>query len=207
MALALVPKERAGGGSGDGVAKFSAEEIFVHGRRLGINPVFEPDLLWIAEQALGAPLPPHWLEHVTPAGDVYFANSLTRVTSWDHPLEDEFRALAESVRQRKRQQAAAVSAAAADARDEDEDDEDGRSERSYEDDTEYDESEFESSRGTSLGTSFGTSLGQSQSFRRGWGGGSEGDSLNASRKRVALPAMGAVGFVRDPRLAGGGPIK
>ena len=69
---------------------------------------------WIAEQALGAPLPPqHWLEHVTPAGDVYFANSLTGVTSWDHPLEDEFRALAESVRQRKRQQRAATDSAAA----------------------------------------------------------------------------------------------
>ena len=59
----------------------------MYGRHLGINPVFEPDLLWIAEQALGAPLPPNWVEHATPGGDVYFANSLTGVTSWDHPLE------------------------------------------------------------------------------------------------------------------------
>ena len=86
---------------------FTAEEIMTYGRHLGLDPVFEPDLLWIAEQALGAPLPANWKEHVTPAGDVYFANSLTGVTSWDHPLEDEFRALAESVRQRKRLRAAA----------------------------------------------------------------------------------------------------
>jgi hypothetical protein len=30
-----------------------AEEIMKYSRHLGINPVFEPDLLWIAEQALG----------------------------------------------------------------------------------------------------------------------------------------------------------
>jgi hypothetical protein len=161
------------------------------------------------------------------AGDVYFANSLTGVTSWDHPLEDEFRALAESVRQRKKERAAADAAAAAEVgrgrktKEAQEDDAaDGRSERSYGDDTEYEESDFESSVGTSLGTSFGTSmgtsfgtsLGQSQSFRRAAGGGvggvggggvagvGGGGALDVSAKRgklgKLLPAAGAVGYAR-----------
>jgi hypothetical protein len=65
LSLALVPQDGAGGAKQK--QSFSADEIMTYGRHLGINPVFEPDLLWIAEQALGAPLPPNWLEHATPA--------------------------------------------------------------------------------------------------------------------------------------------
>ena len=200
-ALALIPEKRSD--SGDGLEAYSAEEIMAHGRQLGIDPVFEPDLLWIAEQALGAPLPQHWTKHVTPAGDVYFANRLTGVTSWDHPLEDEFRALAQSVRQRKRQQAVSgtkgVDSRLTREEEEEEDEEEGTE---YEDDSEFGSSmgtSLGNSLGTSLGTSFGTSMGRSQSFRRGMGG-SVGHMYADAREK--LPSTGTVGFVGDPRLAG-----
>lgn len=72
LSLALVTEEGGGGGGRDedprsSARRFSAEELMTYGRHLGINPVFEPDLLWIAEQALGAPLPSNWSERVTPA--------------------------------------------------------------------------------------------------------------------------------------------
>jgi hypothetical protein len=80
LTLARVPEADSSRASdGDGAAAesdslqrapspstFSAEDIARYGRHLGIDPVFEPDLLWIAEQALGAPLAPNWTERTTP---------------------------------------------------------------------------------------------------------------------------------------------
>eukprot|EP00898_Chlorokybus_atmophyticus_P001626 jgi/Chlat1/2464/Chrsp171S02353 len=60
--------------------------------KLGLDPVRDPDLLWIAEQALRAPLPAAWEEFDDDHGRVYFHNTLTGVTTWAHPLEDHFRA-------------------------------------------------------------------------------------------------------------------
>jgi hypothetical protein len=71
----------------------TAAEMASYARHLGIDPAYEPDLLWIAEQAYDAPAPDHWEEYVDASGNIYYFNTLTGVSSWTHPLEDQFRAL------------------------------------------------------------------------------------------------------------------
>jgi hypothetical protein len=51
----------------------------------------DEQFLWIAEQALLAPLPPQWCEVLTENGATAFKNTLTGVVTWTHPLEDQFR--------------------------------------------------------------------------------------------------------------------
>jgi len=71
----------------------SAEELTQYARYLGMDPVFDADLLWIAEQAYYAPLPANWQEAADADGNIYYFNSMTGVTTWSHPLEDHFRSL------------------------------------------------------------------------------------------------------------------
>jgi len=52
-----------------------------------MDPVVDGDLLWIAEQALEAPLPSEWTEHHDSADRVFYYNVQTHASSWTHPLE------------------------------------------------------------------------------------------------------------------------
>mmetsp|Transcript_48591 Transcript_48591/g.113785 ORF Transcript_48591/g.113785 Transcript_48591/m.113785 type:complete len:526 (+) Transcript_48591:167-1744(+) len=66
-------------------------ELTAWARYLGIDPSGHPDLVWIAYEALKAPLPPEWSEHYDSDGRVYYFNMTTRVSSWTHPLEEVHR--------------------------------------------------------------------------------------------------------------------
>jgi hypothetical protein len=48
-------------------------------RYLGIDAEAEAEWLWIAEEALGAPLPAGWEEHRTAEGDVYYFDTTAKV--------------------------------------------------------------------------------------------------------------------------------
>lgn len=74
-----------GGGHANGPAP-TADEIFEAARYLGIDPIGEPQYLWIAEEMLTAPLPDGWTEHTDAEGNVYFYNNSTGESVWDHPL-------------------------------------------------------------------------------------------------------------------------
>lgn len=56
-----------------GEAPYGSEEVNDYARYLGIDPT-STHLVWIAEEALHAPLPPHWSSHRDDAGDVYFVS-------------------------------------------------------------------------------------------------------------------------------------
>mmetsp|Transcript_18787 Transcript_18787/g.52341 ORF Transcript_18787/g.52341 Transcript_18787/m.52341 type:complete len:703 (+) Transcript_18787:453-2561(+) len=58
-------------------AKPSAQELTQYARYLGINPVYDSDLLWIAEQAYDAPLPANWAEAQDQDGNIYYYNTVT----------------------------------------------------------------------------------------------------------------------------------
>ena len=60
---------------------------------LGLHPVRDAALLWVAEEAARAPLPPGWALARDPAGEAYYANDATGQSSREHPRDDEFRAL------------------------------------------------------------------------------------------------------------------
>ncbi|CAK0888051.1 unnamed protein product, partial [Prorocentrum cordatum] len=60
-------------------------------RGLGLDPLAEPDLLWAADGAFNAELPPGWSEHQDGQGRVYFHNASSGESTWRHPHEDRFR--------------------------------------------------------------------------------------------------------------------
>merc|ERR1712118_435537 len=71
--------------------KPSGPELIAYARYLGIDPVVDHDLLWIAEEALAAPLPAEWTEHFDSSDRVFYYNAATHVSSWTHPLEHVYR--------------------------------------------------------------------------------------------------------------------
>jgi len=73
-------------GQADGGPRFNA-----YARYLGIDPVSEQDLLWVARCALHAPLPEGWTQHYDGFGRVFFYDSRSSRSSWTHPLEQEHR--------------------------------------------------------------------------------------------------------------------
>lgn len=66
-------------------------ELIAYARYLGIDPVVDGDLMWIADEALSAPLPSEWTEHHDNADRVFYYNVQTQASSWTHPLEQPHR--------------------------------------------------------------------------------------------------------------------
>lgn len=62
-------------------------ELIAYARYLGIDPIADGDLMWIADEALNAPLPCEWTEHHDSADRVFYYNVQTHGSSWVHPLE------------------------------------------------------------------------------------------------------------------------
>lgn len=62
-------------------------EKVAYARYLGIDPIADADLMWIADEALNAPLPSEWTEHHDSADRVFYYNVQTHASSWTHPLE------------------------------------------------------------------------------------------------------------------------
>lgn len=66
-------------------------EMLQYIKGLGIDPIHESELLWIAEEAYNAKLPPSWGEHQDDRGRIYFHNSATGISAWQHPMDDLYR--------------------------------------------------------------------------------------------------------------------
>ena len=47
--------------------------------------------MWIARQALETPIPSPWIECQTDGGDVYFYNTRTKESIWDHPFDSYYK--------------------------------------------------------------------------------------------------------------------
>lgn len=76
-------------------------EIAEYAVWLGIDPIADEDLLWIAQQAYFAPVPQPWSEHADSMGNVYYYNKGTKESTWAHPLESQYMALAAKSLQEK----------------------------------------------------------------------------------------------------------
>eukprot|EP01052_Picozoa_sp_SAG31_P001078 SAG31_NODE_34_length_31842_cov_31.677850_34_plen_901_part_00 len=77
---------------GAAAESYRPEEIADYARYLEIDKTDE-HLTWIAEEALHAPLPPHWSSHRDDAGDVYFYCGKLDKSSYEHPLDNYYRLL------------------------------------------------------------------------------------------------------------------
>jgi len=74
------------------------KEVVSMAEYLGIRPLSESHLLWIAVDALKAPLPISWIAQSDASGRTFFYNHVTRESSWDHPLDPYFRNMRDKYR-------------------------------------------------------------------------------------------------------------
>ena len=65
------------------------KEIDEYAQWLGMDPVEDKELMWIAKEGLKAPLPPSWKPCKTPEGELYYFNFSTGESEWDHPCDGE----------------------------------------------------------------------------------------------------------------------
>ena len=79
-------------------------ELMAMARYLGLHCLRDYDLLWIAEEALGTPLPPQWEEHVDENGNPFYYNSETDESTREHPSDERFFELVRQERRSDRKQ-------------------------------------------------------------------------------------------------------
>ena len=90
--------DMAGGGAG--VAEVVGEdyeptdqEIQEYCEWLNMDPVAERSLIWIAREALKAPLPENWKMCYTDDREIYYFNMRTGESIWDHPMDAFYKSL------------------------------------------------------------------------------------------------------------------
>lgn len=75
------------------------EELISMCEYLGIRVLSEPNMVWIAADALKAPLPISWTAQRDANGRTYFYNHLSNQSKLEHPLDPHFRKLRDRYRQ------------------------------------------------------------------------------------------------------------
>lgn len=68
---------------------------------LGMDPVKDANLFWIAEQSWKAKLPDDWMECQTEEGHVYYYNLRDEQSIWEHPTLNHYKELYQKVKQQK----------------------------------------------------------------------------------------------------------
>jgi hypothetical protein len=68
---------------------------------IGMDPLKDQKLFWIAEQSLKAKLPEEWIECQTDEGQVYYYNLRNEDSTWEHPSLDHYRGLYEKVKKQQ----------------------------------------------------------------------------------------------------------
>ena len=77
------------------------EEIEDYAVYLGIDLVEDSDLVYIAEWAINAPLPEGWSEHVDEEGHEFYFNTMTNVSTYEHPLDEQYRTYYRQMKEQK----------------------------------------------------------------------------------------------------------
>ncbi|XP_021526849.2 centrosomal protein of 164 kDa isoform X4 [Aotus nancymaae] len=71
----------------------SEQEILEFAREIGIDPIKEPELMWLAREGIVAPLPVEWKPCQNVTGDIYYFNFANGQSMWDHPCDEHYRNL------------------------------------------------------------------------------------------------------------------
>lgn len=74
------------------------EDIHLYAQHLGIVLPDEQDLLWIAQAGLEVSLPPPWCPVEDSQGRIYYYNSVTKETKWEHPLDSYYKTMVKKER-------------------------------------------------------------------------------------------------------------
>lgn len=67
------------------------EELVEYATWLGMDLIKHKNLLWIAKEALIAPLPNDWKPCLTEEDEIYYFNFTTGRSIWDHPCDEYYR--------------------------------------------------------------------------------------------------------------------
>ena len=67
------------------------EAIKEHGIYLGMTFPEDNELLWIAKASLEQELPPYWIEGKTKDNRIFYSNSKTKESAWEHPCDELYR--------------------------------------------------------------------------------------------------------------------
>ncbi|KAL0224949.1 hypothetical protein RCL1_002861 [Eukaryota sp. TZLM3-RCL] len=79
-----------------------ADEILAYAKFLGMDLEEDKDLLWIAEEGLSAPLPAGWTSYEHDDA-VYYYNTATKESVWEHPLDDFYKEKYQKEKEKKKQ--------------------------------------------------------------------------------------------------------
>jgi hypothetical protein len=79
------------------------EEIQEYAEYLGIDLEEDKDLLYIARDGLRAPLPEPWKACRTQEGEIYYYNTDTSLSRWEHPLDEFYRKQYQTLKAQKSQ--------------------------------------------------------------------------------------------------------
>ncbi|XP_019503029.1 PREDICTED: centrosomal protein of 164 kDa isoform X19 [Hipposideros armiger] len=71
----------------------SEQEVLQFAREIGIDPVKEPELMWLAREGIVASLPEEWKPCQDITGEVYYFNFANGQSMWDHPCDEHYRNL------------------------------------------------------------------------------------------------------------------
>ncbi|KAH8273270.1 hypothetical protein KR018_001662, partial [Drosophila ironensis] len=78
----------------------SSEEINEYAKLIGIEPLKEKHLLYLAKEGLMAALPQDWkICYSEEKSGHYYHNTRTKQSQWDHPLDEEYRNLVRHMRE------------------------------------------------------------------------------------------------------------
>lgn len=77
------------------------QEIFEYAQSIGIDPIKERDLLFIAREGIVAPLPPDWKPCQDATEEIYYFNFQTGESVWDHPCDEYYRNMVIEERRRR----------------------------------------------------------------------------------------------------------
>ncbi|KXZ45827.1 hypothetical protein GPECTOR_50g621 [Gonium pectorale] len=80
------------------------DEIIAYGKYLGMDVAEDADLLYIAEWALTAPLPEGWTVHLDGEGNEFFYNAATNASTYEHPMDEHYRAYYRKMKEQKQLQ-------------------------------------------------------------------------------------------------------
>ncbi|XP_066228686.1 centrosomal protein of 164 kDa isoform X5 [Saccopteryx leptura] len=69
------------------------QEILEFAQEIGIDPVKEPELMWLAREGIKVPLPVDWKVCQDITGDIYYFNFANGQSTWDHPCDEHYRNL------------------------------------------------------------------------------------------------------------------
>jgi len=72
-------------------SELAEDEVYEYAEWLGMDPEADTDLLWIAREGLEAPLSSPWMACQTSDREVFYFNSETGQSMWEHPVDEEQR--------------------------------------------------------------------------------------------------------------------